>query len=272
MRNIVHVVFGDYSGGTLERSFEFDENLRGEIICFNDDLRAGSIRDLHRKEERESRQDWWSLIIPDGLKHITDDYNKVEIIRECLKDRKQIIIWLGSDGFNRLGFARLCFSLTTLLINCSVVAISEGQITNKVGENYRPASLIVMDPDQIAHLAIHLRPISKSEIEEGVNLWKRLSGQNSIIRSLINNKQVESRDESFYDADLLSRCTTNFQKAARVIGYTLCDIDFEVSDSILNWRLQELVKQKKLEAKGVLVEIRDYKVKLVAGLSSDALQ
>ena len=45
----------------------------------------------------------------------------------------------------------------------------------------------------------------------------------------------------------------------------LADIDFAVSDSYLNWRLKELTVDKKLHFRGLLIEMRDYEVRLYNG-------
>lgn len=79
---------------------------------------------------------------------------------------------------------------------------------------------------------------------------------------LWNGTNVEMQEDSCFDSALLVNCTNEFKKSARVVGESLIDTDFYVSDTILSWRLKELVRQKKLEAKGTLHKMRDYEVKI----------
>ena len=60
----------------------------------------------------------------------------------------------------------------------------------------------------------------------------------------------------------MSFCSNEFQKSARIIGGTLVETEFSISDWFLNWRLIKMSEMNKIETIGELKDMRDYEVRI----------
>ena len=268
MKERIHIVPGNSNGYSLEKSFEFNPNLKAEIICLNDHLGIGPITGLDGELGQKNRRNWVHAIAgdTDEKEYISswfDDYNKIEYIKSELQLNKEICIWFGKNTFDILMFARLIWNLRSFLKNIFVVPMSECKVFMPSNNNYVPESMAILTPDRISRLDKYIRPINQAEINQALYNWEIISQVPAHVRTLTDAGEFEMYDETYYDDVLLSNCKSEFQKSARVIGHTLCDIDFDTSDITLNWRLKSLVKQNILEANGIIRNMREYEVKLI---------
>ena len=189
------------------------------------------------------------------------DLEKLEQIKGLLENNQQICIWFGSCLFDRLMLARIFGYCGPITENISLVPVSEHSFSNFYGEQFVPKTMIILSEENILNLKSAERPITQDEIKKSIKLWERVSTSDATLR-LLNNNSVEFVEEDYFDTVLMGRCTNEFTKPARVVGETLIETDFVVSDPILNWRLKTLVRKNRLEAKGILREMRDYEVRI----------
>lgn len=103
--------------------------------------------------------------------------------------------------------------------------------------------------------------IDRSKLKGYINLWEKVKSENKELWIFDNKGQITAKKTDYFDSYLLSHCNEDYQKAARVIGETLVDTDFNVGDCYLNWRLKQLTLDGIIETKGKLIEIRDYEVR-----------
>src|SRR5690606_6657962 len=76
-------------------------------------------------------------------------------------------------------------------------------------------------------------------------------------------KKITSREETFYDAQLLGFCTPQFQKASRVVNQMITKQQNPTGDIYLGWRLRQLVQNGALEANGDIAKtLKDFEVRL----------
>jgi len=260
------IIFNEHSDTRLKRSFE----LRGlpvpDIISLNDDLRVGPLQGINTAGGNDDRREWWRGITDntnhrDRVDPVFNDLGKLKHIKKLLADNQQICIWYGSCLLHRLMLARLIDFCGHIPENISVVPISEHEFTNIYGDLYVPKNLNVLSDENILKLEPAVRPISKDEIQKAIKLWDKVSSNNTTMR-ILNGNSVIFVDENYFDSALLANCKNEFVKPARVVGHTLIDSDFNVSDTILNWRLKILVSENRLEAKGILREMSDYEVRI----------
>lgn len=237
-----------------------------EVISLKDDLRVGPLAGINTETGYVKRSEWWSIITEmcEDREHVDSfygDLKKMKRIKILLEENKIICIWYGTCLMDKLMMARLLHFIDPTPKNIFVVPVSDHTVTNISGRQFVPETLGVMNPEQIVELDPYLRPITQAEINEASALWKQAESNNATMR-VLNGIIVEMQQDSYFDSALLVNCTNEFQKSARVVGETLVDTGFYVSDTILSWRLKELVRQNKLEAKGILRNMRDYEVKI----------
>jgi hypothetical protein len=78
------------------------------------------------------------------------------------------------------------------------------------------------------------RPITLSEFEVDPDEWKRLAEENAAVRILEGGKKIVSREETFYDAEILKNLTGEWQKAWRVLTNTLHRMKIKTGDVFFN--------------------------------------
>lgn len=81
-----------------------------------------------------------------------------------------------------------------------------------------------------------------------------------MLRIMDEDGRLVDVPNAYFDIYLLSNINNEFNRAGRIIGHTLVDINFIVGDLYLNWRLKELSSVGKVMFRGELKEIRDYEV------------
>jgi hypothetical protein len=287
MKKLVHIVPGESSAGSLKRSFETDKSLEGEIIFLNDNLSLGPILNLETKKGIVQRHKWWKNVTENTIeykwhKKDWDENAKFDLIRKTVKRNVKIIFWSGREAFERLTWMRFAWELRNSSTDkIFVMDYPHPKIANWKGNLFPFKSIALLMPEHIPMLKKHFRKAKKSELKEAATDWEKISNSDSAIRIvssrtkikeipensynpriLTSKAKIKYLPEDYFDKNLILRCTNEFQKAARVVGETMTDIDFMVGDLYLNHRLKECVRQGKLEFKGELKLLRDYQVKL----------
>jgi hypothetical protein len=266
MKNYFHITAGDSAGLSLKRSFELRNILPNEVISLKDDLRVGPLTGIDSETGYDKRSKWWDTITEmcedkDNVDSFYGDIKKMERIKKLLEENKEICIWHGASLFDKLMMARLIHFINPSPENIFVVPVSAHTVTNIRGKQFVPDSLGVMNPEQIEELDPYVRPITKPEINEAIAMWKHVESNKATMR-ILNDTIIEMQEDNYFDSTLLANCTNEFQKSSRVVAETLVETGFYVSDTILSFRLKELVRQNRLEAKGTLRNMRDYEVKI----------
>ena len=107
------------------------------------------------------------------------------------------------------------------------------------------------------------RPITLSEFEVDPDEWRKLCEENGLVRILEGGKKLASKDETFYDAEVIKNLTGEWQKATRVLTNTLHRMKIKTGDVFLMWRMKQLISEEKIEVTGdVNKGWKDFDVKL----------
>ncbi|CAH2215427.1 DUF1835 domain-containing protein [Tepidibacter aestuarii] len=265
MSKFVHIVFGDSAEGTLKYFFENNENkFNGEVINFREDYSIGPIYEIDTEKGLRKRIEWVEKILK---KVCEDDYfedikkefiNTYKTIKNIDKDSK-IVIWYGENIDNQVGLRHL----NALLRNKELyeINVSESYIEDYNYSKYRPRALGECAPEQIGHLISTVKKLEKEKCNCLIDDWNVLRKSKENLRILKDNKII-GVDESYYDKDILSNCTFNFKKAARVIGATMGKSDQLVGDAYIDYRVRILIESGKVEYRGKLETMRDFEVRV----------
>ena len=262
-----HIVFELYGKGTFVRSKEFDlDKIR--VICLEDCLNMGPVCDLHSSENIEKREEWLLKTLgtyPLESNNATPVNKDLETLRSLVERPEMngnIFLWTGYCASEILSTARFLYHLPKHNGNIFIADFPNIPVNNIHGNVIYPRSLIVCDLCDVGKVAKHFKQLTDEDITKWRKIWEEIRLENSMLRVMGENGKILEKDETYFDPVLVSYCTNEFQKSAKIIGLTLCDIDFGVGDGFLNWRLKQLVLNNKIEARGVLNEIRDYEVRL----------
>lgn len=274
LKENIHIVFGRIGRRTLIDSNAIDLN-NSEIISLDDVLNIGPACDIDGGEDIQKRINWLQKIYGDysilpvekeyefyPSLPVEQDLKNIETIVENADDINQLFIWTGCAASEMISTARLIYHLSKF--NKPVyVANFNIPVRSLHGRILYPKALNQTDTFQVKDIFEQFELIDKKGLAEWTKLWGKVKTGKGELWILDSKGQITIENTDYIDSFLLAHCKEDFQKAARVIGETLCDTGFNVGDSYLNWRLKQLAIDGKIEAKGKLVEIRDYEVKRI---------
>ena len=84
--------------------------------------------------------------------------------------------------------------------------------------------------------------------------WQRLRREDGLLR-IVEDGVLRTVEPGYFDDLLLGRCTNEWQKWSRVIGWTMVDASdagHAVGDGPLLWRVRELVAAGRIDCRGEL--------------------
>jgi len=254
-----HIIFDRCGKGTFVQSKAFDlDKIR--LICLEDCLlNIGPLCDLSTSENAEKRLNWLSKIGDFDLDFVTKDLKTLE----HFETNDNIFLWAGYCASEILSTARFLYHLPKHKGNIFIADFPNIPSNDVHGNVIYPTSLTVCSLDNVSNVAKHFKQLTDEDITKWRKIWEKIRLGDSMLRVMNQNGEILEKDETYFDSVLMSYCTNEFQNSAKIIGTALCyDIDFAVGDGFVNWRLKQLVLNNKLEARGILNEIRDYEVKL----------
>ena len=258
----IHIVFGRIGRRTLIDSNIIDLN-KSQIINFDDILNIGPICDISTNEEIQKRIDWLQGVFGNNPNPpVEQDLKNIKTIIKNVDNINELFIWTGYWASEMLSTARLIYHLSEY-DKPIFIANFNTAVKSIYGDIIHPKALNQTATFQVKDIFKQFELIDKSKLQNWRNLWERVKSENGRLWIRDKNGQIAVKKVDYFDSFLLANCSGNFQKAAKVIGETLADIDSNVGDSYLNWRLKQLSLNGKIETQGKLIEIRDYEVKKI---------
>jgi len=181
-----------------------------------------------------------------------DDRQTVREIQERLNNNssEQVWIWLAQNQHDVCGYYWFMQHFKDYQGMLFVIYLNNLPFINEKGQLFYPSWIHEIQPRELLKAKRLARPISVSEFEIDPDEWKRLCGENSVVRVLEGGKKIAGKDETFYDAEVLKNLTSDWQRATRVLMNTLHRMKIKTGDVFLMWRMKELVSQGRIEAMG----------------------
>ncbi len=261
----IHIIFSEYSRNTLINNKEL--NIKNNnIISLEDDLRIGPISNLNSNHITD-RKKWLSNIlkktttVEKNVSNVEKDIEKIDRILSN-KKHKTFYLWTFKNALDIINTAKLIAKLIEFKVTVFIIDYNEITLENQKGNPFYPKSLVEVNSSHINEIFKYFKQIEKEQFIEWESLWKKIENENFSLRILDNNGNIKSEKESYFDNILKSFCQKEFQKPARIVGKTLIESDFSISDWYLNWRLKKLSEMKIIETNGELKDMRDYEVKI----------
>lgn len=261
MSKFVHIVFGDSAAGNLKYFFKNSENkFKGEIINFREDYSIGPIYESDTEYKLKKRIEWFEKILKqisiyEYFENIHKEFiDAYESIKNIEIDSK-IIIWYGENTSDEVGVRYL----NSILRNRELyeVNISESYIVDFYGNRYKPRALAECSPEEIENIILNMKKIEKEKCNSLINEWEVIRVSKENLRILKDHKIIEV-DESYYDNEILSNCTADFENAAKIIGMTMGKSQQLIGDTYLDYRIRKLIESGKVEYRGKLETLRDF--------------
>lgn len=267
---MIHIVFQEADVPALQKSFELDESLRGDIVEIKDDFAVGPIRDIYVQENIEARKDWWRKILAGGDYegivddgHADDQKTVRDLIQRLVNDRDETVwIWAAQNNHDVSGYYWLISQLKDFQGRIFLLYLNNLPFINEKGNIFYPNNLFEISPREFVKAKKLARPVTLSEFEIDPDEWTRLQNEDKGIRILEGGKKLVQHEYDFYDKELRKFLSSDWQKVSRLIHTYLNKAPYKTGDAFLLWRIKEIIATGELDVQGEIKNMKDFEVKL----------
>jgi len=253
---MIHIVFNEDEMELMRKVQELDESLAGDIIQIKDDYAVGPVDRIYETEGYQQRRDWWKQLLENSpykeQSDLVDDkltvHNLVKSLQE--NEEEQAWIWMGQNQHDVCGYYWLMPQLRAFQGRVMVLYMNNLPFINEKGQIFYPSWLSEIQPSEFLKAKKLARPITLSEYEVDPDEWNKLTIENAMVRILEGGKKIVSREDSFYDAEILKNITGEWQKVSRVLQNTLNRMKIKTGDVFLMWRMKALIEAGRIVTEG----------------------
>jgi hypothetical protein len=270
---MVHIVFQLADIDVLEQAIQLDPSLQGEIIQIADDFAVGPIKDIYTAEGWENRRQWWRDILSGGDYQgkvddgsVPDDNKTVlDLIGKLKNDPAEIIwIWAAQNKHDVSGYYWLISQLKDFQDRIFILYLNNLPFISEKGNIFYPVNLYQIPPREFIKAKKLARPVTAGEFEIDSDEWQKLCNEDKTVRILEGGKKLAQEDYDFYDKELKTFITGEWQKASKIIHHFLAKAKQTTGDAYLLWRLKLLIQAGEADMQGELKNMKDFEIKLKA--------
>jgi len=254
---MIHIIFNAADVNLIREVIKLDESLSGNVIQIKDDFAVGPLINVETEEGWNSRVSWWRDLLKNSPyendpQTFFDDRETVKKLEEQLDTdlEVQVWIWMGQNQHDVCGYYWFIQFFKEYQGRVQVIYLNNLPFINEKGQLFYPSWIGEIQPKELLKAKRLARPITMSEFEVDPDEWKKLCAENSAVRMLEGGKKIISKDETFYDSEILKNLTNEWQKATRVMTNTLHRMKIKTGDVFIMWRMKELIAQGRIEVLG----------------------
>jgi len=235
-----HVVSGWGAGGSLQQACR-QHGLIGHVFAIEDDLEVGPLT------TDEHRCLWWKPLEDQYLERLSSKRQGLHeqwrsAAEEILDRASEVVIWSSDSGRDQIHLRLAAAKLEAFTGSVRLVHVPADDGTTGVWRFWPKTlaecerTMTTLSPEGLKALAHDFR--ENWDNSDGVRL------QTDVGLRLF--------DYSVFDNAILNNCSDEFENPAKVIGYTLSELDGRnwVPDIFLRWRLRVLVNAGFVQAIG----------------------
>ncbi|WP_447642162.1 MULTISPECIES: DUF1835 domain-containing protein [Chitinophagaceae] len=251
-----HIVFEPSTVDVLEKSFEVDEFMKGEIVVIKDDFMVGPIKNIYEPEGFQARKVWWQKVLElspyaDQLDIVDDKMTVYNLKKQLDENAEELVwIWMGQNPHDVSGYYWLLQQLAVYEGRVFVLYLNNLPFINAEGGIFYPKYLTEIQPKEFKKAKKLCRPITLSEFEVDPDEWKKLCDENGIVRILEGGKKLVSKDETFFDKEILDALGEKSVKLPRLLNNLLPKLKVRTGDAFLVWRIREMVNAGRVLSEG----------------------
>lgn len=271
---MIHIVFNEADVTILQQAIELDETLQGEVLLVRDDYAVGPVKDIYTAEGIEARKNWWREVLSGGDgdghvdKGIVDDNQLVaELIEKINADEEEKVwIWSAQNKHDVSGYYWLMSQLKAYQGRIYILYLNNLPFINEKGQLFYPQWISEIQPKEMLKAKRLARPITTSEFEVDPDEWTKLCNEEKGVRLLEGGKKLIQKEMNFYDSELKSYISGDWQKASKIIHTFLNKAKHTTGDLFLLWRLKQLIATDVYDVQGNVKNMKDFEVKKKAGV------
>ncbi|HVV02864.1 MAG TPA: DUF1835 domain-containing protein [Puia sp.] len=270
---MIHIVFQRPDVDVLQKSFELEPSLLGEVIRIEDDFAVGPLKDIYTPEGREARREWWRGVLAGGdydgrvdSGDVKDDVATVAALKEKLdQDPLEIVwIWAAQNKHDVSSYYWLMSQLKDYQGRIFILYLNNLPFINEKGNIFYPVNLSEIPPREFLKARKLARPITLSEFEIDPDEWNKICNEDKGVRILEGGKKLAQHGYDHYDEELKKFITGDWIKAGKLIHQFLSKAKQTTGDAYLLWRLKQLIAAGEVEAQGEIKGMKDFEIKKAA--------
>ncbi len=270
---MIHIVFQEADIEVLNKAIELDESLQGPVQIIRDDYAVGPVKELFETEGYQERREWWKGLLEqspyntDQLMNLVDDRMTVYQLKKSLEEnsKEEVWIWMGQNQHDVCGYYWLISQLKEFQGRIVVLYLNNLPFINEKGQIFYPTVLHEIQPKEFLKAKKLNRKVTLSEFEVDPDEWNRLASENAMVRILEGGKKIVSKEVDFYDKEILSNLSKDWQKGNRAMQQLLSKMKIKTGDVFLLWRMKELATAEKIELNGDTSKSwKDFEVRISA--------
>lgn len=268
---MIHIVFQEADIAVLKKAIELDEALQGDVRIIRDDYAVGPLGDIYETEGYQQRREWWKLLLEaspyntDQLMDLVDDRLAVHNLKKDLDEnpKEEVWVWMGQNQHDVCGYYWLISQLKDYQGRVVILYFNNLPFINEKGNIFYPTVLHEIQPKEFLKAKKLNRQVTLSEFEVDPDEWKKLCSENAMIRILEGGKKIVGKEEDFYDKDILTGLSNEWQKGNKAMHVILGKMKMKTGDVFLLWRMKKLAEEEKIEINGDTSKSwKDFEVKL----------
>lgn len=271
---MIHIVFEQDNVTKLQQAIELDETLQGNIIEIKDDFAVGPIARIYETEGYQQRRDWWQNLLENSPYKeqidLVDDKMTVFNLIKSLKENEEerVWIWMAQNQHDVCSYYWLMSQLKDFQGRIEILYLNNLPFINEKGQIFYPTHLHEIQPKEFLKAKKLARVITPSEFEVDPDEWTKICNENTAIRILEGGKKIAGKDESFFDKELLSVITSDFQKLTKILHNALGKMKIRTGDVFLVGRIKQLASNGIIELQGNWEKgWKEIEVKIYIGVS-----
>jgi hypothetical protein len=253
---MIHIVFQEADIEVLKKAQELDETLNGEIVQIIEEFGVGPIADIDEEEGWQARRAWWKELLAGSPynqeANLPDDRETVAKLKAILdEDEKQELwIWIGQNQHDVCSYYWLSGQFKDYQGRIFVLFLNNLPFINDKGLIFYPTALHQIRPSEFLKAKKLCRKITLSEFEVDPDEWKKLCNENAMVRILEGGKKIVGKEADFYDNDILTGLSKEWQKGNKAMHNVLAKMKIKTGDVFILWRMRALAAEEKIEING----------------------
>ncbi len=217
---------------------------RDETVLFQADAHTdGPLHDVD--SGAVERIAWWNRIRVQPLDETeAKNLDDAALWEQVRADRSHVVLWHGPHPADRLFELRACWKLREEAPRIWEVALAAGT-SRDLPEFY--GAVAIWKPEEAADR--WERRAKVADVEARAAEWVTLRDEPGEWLRALDDGGVVRRPITAHDSELIDACRNgDWTKSARVVGTVLAE--HPTSDTLLFWRLRELIRMGSLEGRG----------------------
>lgn len=253
---MIHIVFQEADIEVLKKAQELDETLTGEIVQIIEEFGVGPIANIDEEEGWQTRREWWKELLAGSPynqeANLADDRETVARLKALLdEDEKQELwIWIGQNQHDVCSYYWLSGQFKDYQGRIFVLFLNNLPFINDKGLIFYPTALHQIRPSEFLKAKKLCRKITLSEFEVDPDEWKKLCNENAMVRILEGGKKIAGKEADFYDNDILTGLSKEWQKGNKAMHNVLAKMKIKTGDVFILWRMRIMAAEDKIEING----------------------